>query len=124
VAGRLVELALPAELDRGGCTSPAPGDGELYQLSCPAAEQPEGFPTATNTAYDGDGAQAAVAAAFEEFDLAELDDEYSCGSSDDPEGWIRLEDFDGNPVGRLSCNVDTDALSSLRSWWSDAADLR
>ena len=61
---------------------------------------------------------------------------------------MQLDDFDGNPVGRLSCNVDgdgdpqlrwywddlgvlgfaefrgggTDALANLRSWWSDTAD--
>jgi serine/threonine-protein kinase len=61
---------------------------------------------------------------------------------------VQLDDFDGNPVGRLSCNVDgdgdpqlrwyrddlgvlgfaefrgggTDALANLRSWWSDTAD--
>ncbi len=147
-AERLVTLGLPQELERDGCSTGTPEEGELYTLSCPAADQPEGFPTATYTAYADDGAQTAVAAAIDDFGLAELEDEFACGSSDTPEGWVQLEDFDGNPVGRLSCNVDddgdpqlrwywddlgvlgfaelrgggTEALSNLRSWWSDYAD--
>jgi serine/threonine-protein kinase len=117
-------------------------------LECPGAEQPDGFPTATFTAYAGDGAEAAVADAIDEFGLGELDDEYGCGDADSGEGWVQLDDFDGNPVGRLACNVDgegdpqlrwywadlgvlgfaelrgggEEALSNLRSWWSDTAD--
>ncbi|GAA3153509.1 hypothetical protein GCM10010531_00560 [Blastococcus jejuensis] len=147
-AERLVALGLPEALDRQACTVGTPGEGELYTLSCPAAGQPEGFPTVTYTAYTGDGAQTAVADSIERFGLAELDDVYACGGSDRPEGWVQLEDFDGNAVGRLSCTVDddgdpqlrwywddlgtlgfaelrgggTDALSALRSWWTDHAD--
>jgi serine/threonine-protein kinase len=147
-AERLVDLALPVDIDRAACSTGALEEGELYTLECPGAEQPEGFPTSTYTVFAGDGAQAAVAGAVDQYDLAELEDEYACGSSDDPEGWVQLDDSDGNPVGRLSCNVDGDgdpqlrwvwddlgvlgfaelrgggveALATLRSWWSDLAD--
>jgi serine/threonine-protein kinase len=147
-AERLVTIALPAGLDRDGCTTgPAEGD-QLYVLECPAAGQPEGFPTATFTAFAGDGAEATVAAAIEDFGLRELVDEFGCGDTDDVEGWVPLQDFDGNDVGRLACNVDgegdpqlrwywedlgvlgfaelrgggIEALAELRSWWSDTAD--
>lgn len=147
-AERLAALAIPEQLDRQACTVGTPDEGELYTLSCPAAGQPEGFPTATYTVHGGDGAQAVVDDAIEEYGLAELEDVYACGGSDRPEGWVQLEDFDGNAVGRLSCNVDddgdpqvrwywdelgtsgfaelrgggTDGLSELRSWWADHAD--
>ena len=147
-AERLVAIALPEELDRSGCSTGAPEGDELYVLECPNAEQPDGFPTTTFTVYGGDGAEAAVTAAIEDFELGQLDDEYGCGSGDAPEGWVELEDFDGNSVGRFACSVDgegdpqlrwywadlgvlgfaefrgggADALSDLRSWWSDTAD--
>jgi serine/threonine-protein kinase len=147
-AERLASLGLPDELDSQACTVGAPAEGELYVLSCPAAGQPEGFPTTTYTVHAGDGARNEVADSIDRFGLAELEDEYDCGGSDQPEGWVQLEDFDGNPVGRLSCTVDddgdpqlrwywedlgilgfaelrgggTDALSELRSWWTDHAD--
>jgi serine/threonine-protein kinase len=147
-AERLVALALPIDTDRAACTAGALEAGELYTLECPAADQPEGFPTATYTVLAGDGAESAVTAAIERYGLSELEDEYACGSSDVAEGWVQLDDSDGNPVGRLSCNVDgdgdpqlrwawddlgvlgfaelrgggIDALATLRSWWSDTAD--
>jgi serine/threonine-protein kinase len=147
-ADRLATIALPAGLDRDGCTTgPAEGD-RLYVLECPAAGQPEGFPTATFTVFAGDGAEAAVAAAIDDFGLRELVDEFGCGDTDDEQGWVPLQDFDGNDVGRLACNVDgegdpqlrwywadlgvlgfaelrgggVEGLAELRSWWSDTAD--
>jgi serine/threonine-protein kinase len=148
-AARLVTIALPVGLDRGGCTTRTPEGDELYVLECPAAGQPEGFPTAvTVTAFAADGAETAVAGAIDDFGLRELEDEFGCGDSDDGEGWVPLQDVDGNAVGRLACNVDgegdpqlrwywedlgvlgfaelrgggVEALAELRSWWSDTAD--
>lgn len=147
-AERLVTLALPVDVDRAACSTGVLEEGELYTLECPGSEQPEGFPTATYTVFAGDGAAAAVAGAVEQYDLRELEDEYACGSSEDAEGWVQLDDSDGNPVGRLACNVDDegdpqlrwvwdelgvlgfaefrggglDALSALQSWWSNTAD--
>ena len=122
-AERLATLALPVGLERDGCTVGTPGEGELYTLSCPAAEQPEGFPSSTFTVYTGDGAETAVATAIERFGLGELGDPFECGGSEGPEGWVQLEDFDGNPVGRLSCNVDGDGDPQLRWYWEDVGVL-
>jgi serine/threonine-protein kinase len=147
-ARRLVEIGLPSELDEDRCTEATPGEGELFVLSCPAADQPDGFPTTTFTVYPGDGAEAELTASVEGTGLAELEDVYACGSDPTPEGWARLVDYDGAEAGRLSCFVDGDgdpqlhwywadlgmlgvaeirgggieALANLRSWWTDYAD--
>jgi hypothetical protein len=122
-ARRLVAIAIPVGMDEGGCAEGTAEEGELYTLSCPAAQQPEGFPTLTLTVYAGDGAETALDDSVEEFDLSELDDPYECGSSDGPEGWVQLEDYDGNPVGRLSCAVDGEGDPQLRWYWDDLGTL-
>jgi serine/threonine-protein kinase len=147
-ARRLVEIALPTELDEDRCTEGTPGKDELFVLTCPSADQPEGFPTTTFTVYPGDGAESALTDSVEGAGLSELDDVYACGSDPTPEGWARLVDYDGDEVGRVSCFVDADgdpqlhwfwsdlgmlgvaeirgggieALANLRSWWTDYAD--
>lgn len=147
-AQRLLGFALPTDLDRAACDPEPPGEGELYALSCPASGQPDGFPTATWTVHADDGAEAAVDAVVRDLELPELDDVFSCGGSEAPEGWVQLANFDDEALGRLTCTVDgdgdpqlrwywedlgvvgfaelrgggTEALSDLRSWWSDNAD--
>ena len=147
-ADRLVAFALAAELDRDGCSTPETAEDELLRLSCPASGQPDGSPTTTWTVLTGDGPEAAVMAVVEDRDLAELDDVFDCGSSDSPEGWVLLTDFDDQVLGRLACSVDAegdpqlhwswddigvlgvaelrgggaDGLSDLRSWWQEQAD--
>ncbi|WP_206340316.1 serine/threonine-protein kinase [Blastococcus litoris] len=122
-AERLVRFALPAGLDRGECSTDAPGDGELYALSCPAAGQPDGFPASTWTVLADDGAEAAVAAVVHDLDLPELDDVFSCGDEDAPEGWVQLAGFDDEPLGRLTCTVDGDGDPQLRWYWEDLGVL-
>ena len=122
-AERLVRFALPVDLDQDACSTEPPGEGELYALDCPAAGQPEGFPTATWTALAGDGAEAAVAAAVRESELPELDDVFDCGGADSPEGWVQLTNFDDEEVGRLACSVDADGDPQLRWYWEDIGVL-
>jgi len=122
-AERLVRFALPADLDRDACSTEPPGEGELYALDCPAAGQPDGFPSVTYTVHAGDGAQAAVAAAVRDLELPELDAVFSCGGSDSPEGWVQLSDVDDEPVGRLACSVDADGDPQLRWYWEDIGVL-
>nr|WP_275585728.1 serine/threonine-protein kinase [Geodermatophilus sabuli] len=147
-ADRLLALALPDGVDPARCTGEAPADGQLRRLSCPAVEGDVDVPAGTYTVYAGDGASAAVAAHVEQAGLPELEDVFDCGVSDGPQGWVQLTDFDDAPVGRLTCSVDADGdaqlrwtwddlgtvglaelrgggengLSTLRSWWSGAAD--
>jgi serine/threonine-protein kinase len=77
----------------------------------------------------------------------EGDDAFECSSSDGEQGWVRLADFDDEPVGRLSSGLDDagapvltwtwddrsgyssvtgrggqDGLSDLLNWWRDNAD--
>ena len=145
---RLVWFALPSGLERDQCSVGTPGDDELYVLSCPAAGQPEGFPTGTYTVHAGDAARAEVESVVRERELDELENVYDCGTTDTPEGWVQLRNSDDEEVGRIACSVDpdgdpqlrwywddigvvgfaelrgggTDGLSELRSWWQDTAD--
>lgn len=53
-----------------------------------------------------------------DLDLPELDDVYSCGGSDSPEGWVQLADVD-EQLGRLACSIDADGDPQLRCYWAD-----
>jgi serine/threonine-protein kinase len=122
-ARRLVRIALPTELEESGCAVGVPARGELYVLSCPAAEQPEGVPSTTFTVYPGDGAETELSDSIDGAGLSELEDVYACGSDPSPEGWVQLVDYDGEDVGRLSCLVDDEGDPQLRWYWSDLGTL-
>ncbi|MGY1641283.1 serine/threonine-protein kinase [Geodermatophilus sp. SYSU D00703] len=151
VADRLLRFSLPRGVAAAECTVQEPVEGPLRRLRCPAGDvDDDGAPAGTYTVFRGDGADAALAAHVRDTGLRELDDEFDCGSGDDAQGWVQLRDDDDRPVGRLTCSVDADGdaelrwtwddlgtlglvelrgggedgLSTLRSWWLDAADRR
>jgi serine/threonine-protein kinase len=146
----LLAVGLPADVVPADCTRTDPGDGVLTGLDCGVSPSSDGPSGQTYQLYGSpDDAAAAFDAGVSAAGLAQLDgdDVFACSSSDGDQGWVRLADFDDQPVGRLSCAVDADGapvltwtwddrsgyatvtgrggqdgLTELLSWWRDSAD--
>ncbi|SCX52116.1 serine/threonine protein kinase [Klenkia marina] len=146
----LLAVGLPTDVVPADCTRTAAEDAVLTGLDCGVSPSPDGPSGQTYQLYDSpESAAAAFDDAVAAAGLGQLDgdDAFACSSSDGDQGWVRLADFDDQPVGRLSCGVDADGapvltwtwddrsgyasvtgrggqdgLSDLLSWWRDTAD--
>ncbi|KQS73362.1 serine/threonine-protein kinase [Modestobacter sp. Leaf380] len=148
---QLLEVGLPADVDAGDCPATGGTDGALLALDCGSSDTEDG---PTSQTYQLLASPAAAAAEFEadvarrELPQLDGDDDFACSSSDGDQGWVRLLDYDDQPIGRLSCSVeedrdtvvswtwddrpgfstvslrggDTDGVTRLMSWYRDNAD--
>jgi serine/threonine-protein kinase len=145
----LLAVGLPTDVVPADCTRTDPGDGVLTGLDCGVSPSPDGPSEQSYQLYGSpDDAAAAFDAAVATAGTPQLDgdDVFTCSSSDGEQGWVRLLDYDEQPVGRLSCTVDAggspvlawtwddrsgfatvtgrggqDGLAELLSWWRDSA---
>jgi len=122
----LLAVGLPADVDPSSCTVTDPTDAVLTGLDCGASGTEDGPATQRYDLYDS---PAEAAAAFEAVVAAgglpqlEGDDDFACSGSEGEQGWVRLADFDEQPVGRLACSVDGDGDPVLTWTWDDRPGL-
>jgi len=118
----LLAVDLPGDVDVASCTRTDPGDGVLAALDCGVSPSAGGPSSQSFALYDSPDAAAAAFDALVAGDgLAQLagDSSSDCSSSDGDQGWVRLADFDDQPLGRLSCSVDADGAPRLTWTWDD-----
>ncbi len=118
-ADRLIALALPVGVTPGDCSAEDPGNGQLLVLTCPDGDEDSGLPDGLYRVHAADGGEQALQAEVEARGLARLEDTFRCGSTDTPQGWLRLTDFDDAELGSLACYVDEEGDAVLAWTWDD-----
>ncbi|SSC24720.1 Serine/threonine-protein kinase [Klenkia terrae] len=146
----LLAVGLPTDVVPGDCTRTEADGDVLTGLDCGVSPSADGPSAQTyELLVSPEAAGAAFDAGVQRAGLSQLegDDAFECSSSDGEQGWVRLADFDDEPVGRLSCGLDDagapvltwtwddrsgyssvtgrggqDGLSDLLNWWRDNAD--
>ncbi|SDO17436.1 serine/threonine protein kinase [Klenkia soli] len=118
----LLADGLPADVVPADCTRTGAEGDVLTGLDCGVSPSSEGPSEQTYQLLGSpDAAAAAFAGGVQQAGLSQLEggEVYACSSSDGDQGWVRLADFDDQPVGRLSCGLDTDGAPVLTWTWDD-----
>ncbi len=118
----LLAAGLPADVVPADCTRTPPDGDVLTGLDCGVSPSADGPSTQTyQLLASPEAAGQAFATAVQGAGFTQLDgdDAFACSSSDGDQGWVRLLDFDDQPVGRLSCGLDDDGAPVLTWTWDD-----
>ena len=118
----LLAVGLPADVEPADCTRTDPDGDVLTGLDCGVSPSADGPSTQTYQLLTSpEAAGQAFDAGVRRVGLSQLDgdDTFGCSGSDGEQGWVRLADFDDEPVGRLSCGLDGDGAPVLTWTWDD-----